>query len=114
MSSQENGVPAAGNRRQINPFYVLLGLLGTALVVTGVAYGLMMYQTLQPAGAAAEKVAHPLYRLMNEYGNRLLLAELVLLAIFTVAAIKTDNYWIGRNQPAESSDHTARETEHED
>ena len=70
MSSQENGVSAAGNRRQINPFYVLLGLFGIALVVTGVAYGLMMYQTLQPAGAAAEKVAHPLYRLMNEYGNR--------------------------------------------
>ncbi|MEX0937089.1 MAG: hypothetical protein WDZ59_04455 [Pirellulales bacterium] len=77
-----------------NPFYVLLVVVGIAFVLTVFAYGLMTYQSMQPQLASVHGGSdHPLWQLMRERGNQMLVVELSLLAVLTVAAIGTDSLW---------------------
>ena len=103
--------PTAPSRKAINPFYVLLGVLGAALVVTGIAYGMMMYQASLPAGEGAEHADHPLFQLMSAYGNTLLVIELVLLAIVAYVAVKTDDSWERRAANIQAIQSEERETD---
>ncbi len=88
-----------------NPFFLLLVIVGSLFVVTASAYGLMAFQTMPAsAGKMASEAElretkplvwddHPLWRWLQEYAVRLLLAEVAALAVLTVAAIGTDQWW---------------------
>jgi hypothetical protein len=85
-------------RKSANPFYVLLVLAGVTFVLTATAYGVMAFRDARPAAAppAATAIAnaeHPLMLWMSRHGDSALLAELAVLALFTFAAIGTDDYW---------------------
>jgi hypothetical protein len=75
-----------------NPFYVLLIVVGVAFLVTACAYGVMAFrdvatsETEQPPGSG-------LMEFMDRYGMLLLGAEVILLGLFTVGAIGTDEFW---------------------
>lgn len=88
----------------INPFSVLLILVGVAFCLTASAYGLMTYRA---AHATAESLsadrAHPLWIVMDSYGNWALLIELALLALCTFAAIGSDAWWERRKANARRS-----------
>jgi hypothetical protein len=84
----------------VNPFYVLLVIVGSAFCVTAFAYGVMTFRAAH--GTAASRSAdreHSLLTWIDRHGLMLLASELGLLGLFTFAAIGTDRYWSTR--PAE-------------
>jgi hypothetical protein len=86
-------------RQPFNPFYILLVLLGILFAVTACAYGVMTVKLSTAEGASASNGLW-LVSLMNEHGLWLLMGELGLLAVFTFAAIGTDDFWIRRQKSA--------------
>lgn len=92
-----------------NPFYGLLLVAGIAFLMTAVAYGVMAYRDRDMATSvtAATAERHPLMLWMSDHGNAALLTELGALAVFTIGAIATDDYW----QRRKSREHRARSTE---
>lgn len=105
-------------KKAFNPFYPLLVVAGTAFCLTASAYGLMAMRDLRPnhtgpqAAAAANEPArpHPLMKYLASDGEKLLLIELGLLAVFSFAAMGTDDYWTRR---AAAADARAKHTEPE-
>ena len=75
-----------------NPFYVLLVLAGTVFLVTALAYGVMMLRTSRPMAGTTDS-SPALMRFMRTNGNKLILIELAVLGVLTVAAIGTDDFW---------------------
>ena len=64
--------------------------------LTAVSYGVMAFHEARPAGPAVEGAVaddHPLLVWMSRHGEKALLAELAILAVFTFAAIGTDEFW---------------------
>lgn len=92
-------------KKPINPFYLLLVVVGTAFVITASAYGVMATRALRPPRAVAgvEPPKSPLITFMEQNGEKLLVGELLVLAVCTVAAISTDNYWSKRGAPPEKN-----------
>ena len=91
----------ARRKQGINPFYVLLVIVGTAFVVTAFAHGLMAFNLVNPTSAPSDSSViqdpnHPLWQMLRRHGNQLLLWEVALLAVLTVSAMATDTYWRGR------------------
>lgn len=89
------------NQKFANPFYGLLLVAGIAFAMTATAYGVMAFRDARPpaAGAAGNSAPteHPLMAWMSRHGEKTLMAELTLLAVFTFGAIGTDDYWQRRN-----------------
>ena len=81
----------------INPFYVLLVIVGTAFCVTTFAYGVMAFRAAHgnEASHSVDEV-HPLLKFVDRNGFSLMVVELGLLGLFTVAAIATDQFWSAR------------------
>lgn len=101
-------------KKPLNPFYPLLVIAGTAFCLTACAYGLMAMRELRPnrqvtipsadndAPPAVNTPAkpHPLMTFLASDGEKLLLIELGLLAVFSFAAMGTDGYWTRRAEAA--------------
>jgi hypothetical protein len=85
-------------KKPFNPFYVLLVIAGAVFAVTACAYGITAMRALRSHRDVAEASpqATALTEFIDEYGNRLLVGELVVLAVATVGAISTDGYWTRR------------------
>lgn len=82
--------------KSANPFYGLLVVTGLVFALTAVSYGVMAFHEARaaaPANADAVPDDHPLLVWMNRHGEQALMAELALLAVFTFAAIGTDEFW---------------------
>jgi hypothetical protein len=86
-----------------NPFYGLLLVAGIAFAITAMAYGVMAYRDRDTAKTVTSATAeeHPLMLWMSDHGEMALLAELGALALFTVGAIATDDYWQRRKTSIE-------------
>jgi len=85
------------SKKPANPFYVLLVLVGIVFTVTASAYGVMVYRDMNATPASAEADAgHPLWKLLDEHGVWILVAELAVLAAATFLAMGTDDYWMSR------------------
>lgn len=81
-------------RRIVNPFFILLGVVGAVFAVSAFVYGVMAIRLTHFAGSWAESTSnHALLSFFRENGKAVLVVELVLLALCTVAAIWTDDYW---------------------
>lgn len=92
-------------KEPVNPFYVLLVLLGVVFVVTTCAYGTMTWRATQPVAAYAPRPAadatataslattddHPLMVWLDKHGIELLGGELLLLALATFGAMGLDS-----------------------
>ena len=83
-------------QKPVNPFYVALVPAGIVFAVTACAYGVMTVRGLDPHHAANDG----LIRLMEQRGLVILVVELSLLAVLTVAAIGTDDFWMRRFEQA--------------
>ena len=75
-------------------FYLFTALLvvGTVFALTACAYGVMTVRGLDPQ----EPNDLGLMGIMSRWGLTILLAELALLAVLTVLAIGTDDFWARR------------------
>ena len=87
--------------KPINPFYILLVVVGVVFAITACAYGVMTVRGLDPhrAGEAG------LVGLMDRHGVTILIAEISILAALTFAAIGTDEFWT-RRAAAHAQKHT--------
>jgi hypothetical protein len=84
----------AGNRRRVNPFYVLLVLVGVGFVLTTCAYTVMIVSADQMARSTELAPRKSwLLAFMDVHGGKLILWELLALGVTTVAAISTDRFW---------------------
>jgi hypothetical protein len=94
------GIVMTRSRKFANPFYALLLVAGLAFAMTAMAYGVMAFRDRDMAAKHAGAVVddHPLMAWMSEYGEKALLSELAALAVFTVAAIATDDFWQRRDK----------------
>ena len=84
-------------RRSTNPFYVVLVLVGAVLCVTACAYGVVAVKQLHAVSTpnSATQPDAGFVAWVDQYGPTLLILELVVLGIATVAAIGTDRFWTG-------------------
>ena len=86
-------------KEPVNPFYVLLVLVGLVFLVTACAYGVMAYRAITPApGGRAEP--HPLTEFLDHHGIEMMGWELGALAVMTFGAMWLDGR---RTRRAEAS-----------
>jgi hypothetical protein len=78
-------------RPRRNPFYIVLGIVGFLFTITAVSYCLAVLRVVQPTGATAASMSHPLQTLMDRHGAGILAAELLVLAVATVGAVWMDH-----------------------
>ncbi|MGD9721010.1 MAG: hypothetical protein AB7O59_03030 [Pirellulales bacterium] len=79
----------AKTREPVNPFYVVLVIIGVVFLVTACAYGVMAYRAISPL-AARDVERHPLTSLLDTHGVKILSGELALLAVASFAAMGLD------------------------
>lgn len=79
-------------KKAVNPFYVLLVIVGVVFGLTACAYGVMTVKMSTAAGIA-ENLDSPAIRFLNDHGLVVLAVEIALLALTTFAAMGTDSYW---------------------
>jgi hypothetical protein len=93
---------ASKRNQRVNPFYILLVVAGTLFTVTACAYGVMAVRhlhaadRLRPGLARQATLTEPdigFMQLMDEHGGRLMLVELAILGVTSLAAMGTDRYW---------------------
>lgn len=88
-------------RKAFNPFYVLLVIVGVAFTVTACAYGVMTVRDMRateptPRDAPGE----PLMALLRERGGTVLMVQIAILAVASIGAMATDDYWRRREAAA--------------
>lgn len=92
--------------KPINPFYLAALPVGTIFAITACSYTMMAYRGLKPHHA--DEVG--LVALMDEHGVTIMLVQLSILALLTVAAIGTDGFWTRRFEAAQQRAGEAKET----
>jgi uncharacterized membrane protein len=88
-----------------NPFYPLLVVVGIVFCITACAYGVMTVRGLRPEDALAgtTESGRQLMEWIDVHGFKLMMIELGLLAVTTVAAIMTDEYWEKKQRESQST-----------
>jgi hypothetical protein len=87
-------------KEPINPFYVLVVILGVVFLITACGYGTMTYRAFAPGARGAE---HPLMEFLDRYGMPVMAAELILLGAVTFGAMWLDG-WRARQREAAQRD----------
>ena len=75
-------------RKTVNPFSVLLGIVGIAFTLTAACYCLFVLRGVRPETARA--APHLLERLIDRWGTTALVVELAALAVATFGSIAYD------------------------
>ena len=101
-------------KKFVNPFYVLVVIVGVVFTVTACAYGVMTVRGLRPE-LSADGSGEGLMTFLDQHGFRLMLIELGVLAVCSVAAMVTDALWSPSNTAADAThtshqSHTSHET----
>src|SRR5262245_17156746 len=81
-----------------NPFYVALIPVGVVFAITACSYFVMAALGQDPHNDTEQGLPG----LMNHWGMTIMGVELGLLAILTVAAIASDDFWTRRFEAAQS------------
>jgi hypothetical protein len=81
-----------GQRKAVNPFYVLLLPVGVVFAVTACAYLVMIMRGRDPQRAAETG----LMALMAKRGVMIMAIEIGVLAVLTGLAIASDDFWTRR------------------
>ncbi len=90
-------------KKPTNPFYFAALPIGMLFAVTACVFVVMTMQGLDPQ--RAEETG--LIRVMAQHGVAILVGELAILALLTVAAIATDDFWTRRFETVQSKNATA-------
>ncbi len=82
----------------VNPFYVLLIVVGVAFTLTSCAYGVMMFKSDLPLARVDMGAPVGLLGFLNAYGAWMLGGELLALTVATFGAIALDSRRIKRRE----------------
>ncbi|MFO0819611.1 MAG: hypothetical protein U1A77_16810 [Pirellulales bacterium] len=85
----------ASEKKRGNPLYALVVAAGLAFTLTACAYGVLMVRSMN-RDASSSVAASPLLSFLDRHGFKLLMGELTLLGVATVAAMATEDYWTKR------------------
>jgi hypothetical protein len=85
-------------KKPLNPFFAALLPIGVVFALTACAFVVMMMQRNDPR----QPEASGLVALMSRHGIAIISAELAALAVLTVAAIGSDDFWVRRFEAAQS------------
>jgi hypothetical protein len=87
----------------VNPFYVVLVVVGVAFCVTACAYGVMAFRAVKSESTTMAMEPEPgLMEFLDRHGAMVMGGELAALALATAAAIGTDSIWAGRRDARKS------------
>lgn len=84
----------ADRRPFANPFYGLLIVVGVAFLLTAISYGLMAFREVSGHGADTSGSAWMLF--LDRHGGTVLMGEVLLLVLASLAAMATDRFWTSR------------------
>jgi hypothetical protein len=84
-------------RKPTNPFYVTLLPVGAVFGITACAYTVMAYLGRDPH----RTLQGGLPGLMEQHGLAIMVVELAVLGVLTIAAIGTDDFWTRRFEAAQ-------------
>jgi hypothetical protein len=84
----------ARTKKLSNPFYIALLFVGAVFGLTACAYVVMMVKLATPQPFDADSQSGFVF-VLNRYGTLILVVELAMLGVLTLAAIATDDYWTG-------------------
>jgi hypothetical protein len=104
-------------KEPVNPFYVLLVIVGVVFVITSCGYGLMAWRAMRPevsraatdhregetAGVAGRE-GHPLMRFLDRHGVEVLSGELIVLGAATFGAMWLDGLRTRRAAASQTQD----------
>jgi hypothetical protein len=98
-------------RKYVNPFYVLLLLVGIVFTVTATAYVTMTAKMSRPEQAQLSTAdgSAGIIDLIDRHGAQVMMIEIAILAVVTAGAIATDQFWAkralsaGKSAPGEES-----------
>jgi hypothetical protein len=93
----------ARQKSAVNPFYILLVIVGVVFFVTATAYGVMALRGIQGAAPAADQSGAGLLKFLDQHGELTLAIEVILLGLATFGAMATDQYWQSRPDKRKSS-----------
>ncbi len=100
----------AKSKEPINPFYLLVLVVGVAFLITACGYGAMSYRAIAPrAGQAA--VPHPLMTFLDRHGMQFMAVELVALGAATFGAMWLDRFRSLRDRRGSTGGETTDEFE---
>jgi hypothetical protein len=85
----------ASEKKRGNPLYALVVAAGLAFTLTACAYGVLMVRSMN-RDASSSVASSPLLAFLDRHGFKLLMGELALLGVASVAAMATDDYWTKR------------------
>ena len=90
-------------KKPTNPFYIAALPVGVLFAVTACAFVVMTMQGADPQ--RAEETG--LIALMSRHGVMIMLVELAVLGVLTLAAIATDDFWTRRFEASKSENITS-------
>lgn len=91
-------------KRSINPFYVLVVLVGIVFVVTASAYGMMSFLEIRRFTPGTPQTEDsPLWVYLRAEGGTLLIWEVLILVAGTVGALTWDS-WFGQDEEGPVTD----------
>jgi len=83
-------------KKYINPFYALLIPVGVAFVISATTYGVMTVRDTAGSASGVPQEETGLLGFMDQHGVSILSIEVMLLGLFTLCAIGTDEIWFRR------------------
>lgn len=86
----------ATDKKKGNPIYSLVVIAGLAFTLTACAYGVLMVRSMNRQSSATVADS-PLLSFLDRHGFKLLMGELAVLGVSTVAAMASDDYWSKRS-----------------
>jgi hypothetical protein len=86
------------NKKPFNPFYVVLVAAGITFCLTAACYLVLLLRGNQiaPRELSPSAGEHGLLAFIDRYGNQLFIGEVLIIAVATIGAITTDQYWMRR------------------
>jgi hypothetical protein len=98
-------------KRFSNPFYAVLLVVGVIFSITACAYCVMAFRAVTSTQAAqVSPSGEGLMQFLDRCGLWLMVGEIIVLAIATVGAIGTDDYWMKRNKISSEARASNRES----
>lgn len=87
-------------RQVINPFYPIVVVAGILFCITAFAYGVMTVRQLHEAGLPSAGKTEGFTEWIDRHGVPLMIGEVIVLGLCTVAAMATDHLCRRKNHPA--------------
>ena len=96
--------------KRANPFFGLSLAVAAVFVVTACAYGLMLLRGISVTGGG-EIESSGLMGFLRRHGMTVIIVEVILLGVFAILAMATDEFWTRRGRKDNNTDRPGGEAD---